>query len=465
MKKFMDEDFLLSSDTAKHLYHDYAKSLPIIDYHCHLNPQEIYEDIRYDNITQVWLAADHYKWRQMRSNGVSEEYITGDAPDMKKFMKWVSTLEMAIGNPLYHWSHLELKRYFGYEGCLNTRTAQDVWELTSDKLQNGDMSVRNLIRMSNVEVLCTTDDPIDSLIWHQKIAADGFEVKVLPAWRPDRAVNIEKADYADYVEKLSDVSKITICDFDSLIEALKVRMDYFAANGCSVSDHGLSHVMYAEYTLDEVNEITKKRLSGQELSEKDILKYKTAIMVALGREYHARNWVMQLHFGVIRDLNHKIYDECGADAGIDAINSYSSSVELGQYLNALAKHDKLPKTILYSLNPTDNAAIGTVMGCFQSDAAIGKIQHGSAWWFNDNKTGMTEQMISLANLGLFGNFIGMLTDSRSFLSYTRHEYFRRIMCDLVGTWVENGEYPDDDICLKKIVSGVSYENAKRYFGF
>lgn len=465
MKKFMDEDFLLTTETAKNLYHNYAEKLPIIDYHCHLSPQEIYEDVRYENITQVWLGADHYKWRQMRSNGVEEKYITGDASDREKFQKWAETLEKAIGNPLYHWSHLELKKYFGYEGHLCGDTAQEVWDLTSEKLKQDNMSARGLILQSNVDTICTTDDPIDSLEWHRKIKEDGFEVKVLPAWRPDKAMNIEKADFAQYITKLAQVSGVEIKDFDSLIEALKNRMDFFAENGCTVSDHGLEYVMYESYEPAEVNEIVKTRLSDGVLTKTEARKYKTAFMTALGREYAKKNWVMQLHYGVQRDLNKKVFNALGPDAGIDAINTYSSSIEMGQYLNALAIDDSLPKTIIYSLNPADNAAIGTVIGCFQDSSAVGKIQHGAAWWFNDHKTGMMEQMTSLANLGLLGNFVGMLTDSRSFLSYTRHEYFRRIMCELIGGWVENGEYPDDEKALKQIVEGISYYNCKNYFCF
>lgn len=465
MKKFMDQDFLLTTDTAKHLYHEYAENLPIIDYHCHLNPKEIYEDIRYDNITQVWLGADHYKWRQMRSNGVEERYITGAATDKEKFQKWAETLEVAIGNPLYHWSHLELKKYFGYEGHLCGDTAEEVWSLCKERLASPDMSVRNLIRRSKVDVICTTDDPADSLEWHKKIKEDGFEVRVLPAWRPDKAMNIEKPDFTDYLAKLEQISGMKIDGFETLIAALKNRMDFFEANGCTVSDHGLEYVMYEPATEAEVDDILKRRLAGSDPSKLEEKKYKTAFMVALGREYARKNWVMQLHYGVQRDLSTKVFNKLGPDAGIDAINTYSSSIEMGRYFNALAIDDLLPKTIIYSLNPGDNAAIGTVIGCFQDSSAIGKLQHGSAWWFNDNKTGMMEQMIALGNLGLLGNFVGMLTDSRSYLSYTRHEYFRRIMCELIGGWVENGEYPKDEKALKRIVEGISYYNCKRYFEF
>lgn len=465
MKRFLDKDFLLETETAKRLFHEYAENMPIIDYHCHLNPKEIYEDMKYNNITEVWLGGDHYKWRQMRSNGVEEKYITGDASDKDKFIKWAETLEMAIGNPLYHWSHLELKKYFGYEGYLSSETAEEVWELCNDKLKNGDLSARKLIEVSNVDVICTTDDPVDSLEWHKKIKEDNFSVRVLPTWRPDKALHIEKDSFSDYLHTLSAVSGVEIKDFDSLIEALKIRMDFFVENGCKVSDHGLEYIMYENYTDNEVNEILKKKLNGNQLSETEQRKYKTAFMVAMGKEYAKKNLVMQLHYGVIRDLNKRIFNALGADAGIDAVNNYSSSVETGRYLNALAEENLLPKTIIYPLNSSDFDAVGTIIGCFQDSDTIGKVQHGSGWWFNDNKTGMISQMTSLANLGLLGNFIGMLTDSRSFLSYTRHEYFRRIMCNLIGNLVENGEYPEDEKSLKKIVEGISYKNAKRYFGF
>ncbi len=465
MKKFMDQDFLLTTETAKKLYHEYAAVMPVLDYHCHIPSREIYEDRKFDNITQVWLGADHYKWRQMRSNGVEERYITGDAPDREKFQKWAETLELAIGNPLYHWSHLELQRYFGYEGHLCADTAQEVWDLCNEKLQDG-LSARKLIEMSNVTLVCTTDDPVDSLEWHQKIKADeSFGVQVVPAWRPERAMNVSKPDYPEYLQKLSQVSGVMIRDFASLIEALKVRMDYFAQNDCSISDHSLDYVMYAPASTEEVEAVFAKRLSGEMLTTAERRVFETAFMLALGEEYHKRNWVMQLHFAVKRDNNQSIYKKIGADAGIDCISNDTPADQLADFLNALASKEVLPKTILYSLNPADNAAIGTIMGCFQSSEAVGKIQQGSAWWFNDHKSGMIEQMTSLASLGLLGNFIGMLTDSRSFLSYTRHEYFRRILCELIGGWVENGEYPADEKALEKIIKGISYNNAVRYFGF
>ena len=466
MKKFMGKNFLLSTETAKELFHEYAEHMPIIDYHCHINPREIAEDRKFENITQVWLGGDHYKWRQMRSNGIDEKYITGDASDREKFQKWAETLKKAIGNPLYHWSHLELQRYFGYNGVLNGETAEEVWNLCNAKLAEDSMSVRNIIRQSNVKVICTTDDPVDSLEWHKKIAADpDVDFKVYPAWRPDKAMNIEKPEYMDYVAKLSEVSGVKITGFASLMEALKNRMEFFDSMKCCVSDHGINYVVYAPADEAQIEAIFKKKADGETLTALEVDQYKTAFMVAIGREYHRLNWVMQMHYGCKRDNNVFRYNQLGPDTGYDSINNYAPAAQLADFLNALNATDQLPKTILYSLNPADNAIIDTIIGCFQDSTAVGKVQHGSAWWFNDHKVGMTEQMTSLANLGLLGNFIGMLTDSRSFLSYTRHEYFRRIMCELIGGWVENGEYPYDKEALKKIVEGICYNNAKEYFQF
>ena len=464
MKPFMNEDFLLSTPTAQKLYHEFAETMPILDYHCHINPQEIAEDRKFDNITQVWLGGDHYKWRQMRSNGVDEYYITGGASDREKFQKWAETLGKAIGNPLYHWSHLELKRYFGYDGHLNGKTAEEVWNICNAKLQEDGMSVRNLIRQSNVTLLCTTDDPIDSLQWHKMIKEDeSFEVQVLPAWRPDKAMNLEKPEYVDYLKKLSDVSGIQVESFETLKAAIVNRMEYFHANGCTISDHGLDYVMYVPYTEAEADEIMKKRLAGETVTAAEAEIFKTAFMVFVGKEYHRLGWVMQLHYGCKRDNNRLRYAQLGPDTGYDCIRNGAPAAQIADYLNALIETDQLPKTILYSLDPNDNAVIGTILGCFQDSSAIGKIQQGSAWWFNDHKQGMRDQLISLANLSILGNFIGMLTDSRSFLSYTRHEYFRRILCGLIGEWVENGEYPADMETLGTIVQAICCNNGKRYF--
>ena len=466
MKPFMDKDFLLSTPTAQTLFHEYAEKTPVLDYHCHINPKEIAEDRKFDNITQVWLGGDHYKWRFMRSSGVDEHFITGDASDKEKFFKWAEVLGKAIGNPLYHWSHLELQRYFGYTGNLNKNTAEEVWNLCNAKLAEDSMSVRNLIRQSGVTLICTTDDPVDSLEWHAKIAADdSFDVQVLPAWRPDKAMNIEKPEYPDYLASLSKVSGIAVNSFATLKEALKNRMDFFASMGCSVSDHALEYVMYYPASEETIEAIFAKRLSGQPVSREEELTFKTAFMIFVGREYSRRNWVMQLHYGCKRDNNRLMYEKLGPDTGYDCINNYAPSAQMADFLNALIQTNELPKTIIYSLNPNDNQAIGTILGCFQDSTAVAKIQQGSAWWFNDHKIGMRDQMLSLANLGNLSGFVGMLTDSRSFLSYTRHEYFRRILCDLIGDMVENGEFPADMETLSEIVKGISYNNAVRYFGF
>ena len=457
MKAFMDKDFLLSSETAKHLYHDYASPMPIIDYHCHLDPREIYEDRQFENITQVWLGGDHYKWRLMRSAGVDERYITGDATDREKFQKWAETLGLAIGNPLYHWSHLELRNYFGYTGILNGDTAEEVWELCNEKLK--DLSARKLILDSRVKALCTTDDPADSLEWHQKIAADAsFDVKVLPSFRPDKALGIEKADYLSYLQRLGEIKS-----FAQLVDVLKQRLVFFVSLGCRVSDHGMEGVPYAPAAEAEIEAIFRRRLAGELPGAQEQKQFKTALLLELGREYHRLGVVMQLHFGVIRDNSHRVFRALGPDAGIDSIGDQPSIKELAAFLGALDDTGELPKTILYSLNPNDNAALVTVMGAFQTREAVGKVQHGSAWWFNDHKSGMIDQLTTLAADGYLAGFVGMLTDSRSFLSYARHEYFRRILCELLGSWVENGEFPSDEKALQTIVEGICYRNAARFF--
>jgi len=466
MKPFMCEDFLLSSGTAKTLYHDYAEKMPIVDYHCHINPKEIAEDMQFENITQAWLYADHYKWRVMRANGVDERFVTGNATDYEKYMAWASVLPLAIGNPLYHWTHLELKRYFGYDGILNEKTADDVWRLCSQKLSEGGLSVRSIIRQSNVKVICTTDDPVDSLVWHEAIAKDDtFATKVLPAWRPDKAVNIHKDTFGAYVRELSAVSAVGIQTIDDLFAALTVRLDHFEARGCRAADHGLDAVIYAPADMDEVNKILKQRLNGGGVTPAEADKFKFAVISFLAGEYTKRGWVMELHYGAKRSNNSRMYRQLGDDTGYDCISGVSCGSETADFLNHLNELGHLPKTILFSLNPNDDALLGTIIGCFQSGEAKGKMQHGSAWWFNDNKAGMIAQLTSFANQSLLGNFLGMLTDSRSFLSYTRHEYFRRILCELIGGWVENGEYPYDKQALQQIVEGVCYHNAIRYFGF
>ncbi|MGN0552026.1 MAG: glucuronate isomerase [Oscillospiraceae bacterium] len=466
MKKFMDKDFLLTTPAAKTLFHDYAAKQPIIDYHCHINPREIAEDRRFDNITQVWLGGDHYKWRLMRSAGVDEKYITGDASDREKFQKWAEVVGKAVGNPLLHWSHLELQRYFGYDGVLNGNTAEEVWQLCNKKLAEPGMSVRGLIKQSGVEVICTTDDPADSLEWHKKLAEDSsFDTKVYPAWRPDKAMNIEKPEFTSYIAKLAEVSGVKINSFADLKAALCARMDFFGEMNCRVSDHALEYVYFSPISEEKTEEIFSKRMNGEAVSAAEAESYKTMFMLFCGREYSRRGWVMQLHYGTKRDNNTKQYEKLGPDTGYDCINNYAPSSLTADFLNALECENALPKTIIYSLNPNDNQAIDTILGCFQSSEAVGKIQHGSAWWFNDHKTGMRDQLISLGNLGYLAGFVGMLTDSRSFLSYPRHEYFRRILCGFFGELVENGEYPDDMAALGEIVSDISYGNAKKYFNF
>lgn len=465
MKRFMDSDFLLSTETAKRLYHEAAQGLPIIDYHCHLSPKEIAEDKRFSSITELWLGGDHYKWRLMRSFGVEERYITGDASDREKFRAWAQALGTAIGNPLYHWSHMELRAYFGYDGVLNEQTADTVFDLCNERLKEPDFSARNLILRSNVEALCTTDDPADSLKWHKQIADSGFAVKVLPSFRPDKALAVEKPDWASYLEVLGAAAQTEIETFADLCEALRRRADFFDALGCRVSDHGLSAVPYAPASSKTVEAIFAKRLRGEALSAQETAQFKTALLLFLGRIYAKHGWVMQLHFGVLRDNAKRVYAALGADAGIDSIGDAVSISDLAAFLNALDETDELPKTILYSLNPNDNTALATVMGAFQRGGIKGKLQLGSAWWFNDHKDGIRNQLSTVAAEGHLATFVGMLTDSRSFLSYPRHAYFRRILCELLGEWVENGEYPNDFTALCEIVRGVSYANAKTYFGF
>ncbi len=466
MKTFMGRNFLLSNEKAKELFHEFAEDMPIIDYHCHLDPKEIYEDKRFSDIAEVWLGGDHYKWRLMRAAGVPERYITGDAPGREKFRMYAETLEKAIGNPLYHWSHLELKRYFGYEGVLNGETAETVWQLAEEKLQDERFSARNLIRRSDVDVICTTDDPADTLEYHKLLREDRMvEFKVYPTFRPDKAVNIENAGYPEYIEKLAAAAKEKIHSFADLVKALIKRMDYFKSLGCRVSDHGLSYVPFERASAEEVEAVFEKAMEGTALTEKEIRLYKTALLLELGKAYAERGFVMQIHYNVQRNVDRKRFLSIGPDAGFDCMDSENRGRELAQFMNALAEEDALPKTILYSLNPNDDALLDTIAGSFQDESAVSKVQHGSAWWFNDHKEGMKKQLTSLANIGLLGGFVGMLTDSRSFLSYARHEYFRRILCDFIGGLVENGEYPDDPRALEKIVEGICYYNAKKYFGF
>lgn len=476
MRDFMDKDFLLSTETARHLFHDYAEAMPLVDYHCHIPPKEIYEDRRFDNLVEVWLGGknpdgtyfgDHYKWRLMRSNGVPEEYVSGDKPAFERFMKFAETLEMAIGNPMYHWCNLELRQFFGYDKPLTPETAQECWDFCNEKLRHDpDLTARGIIRKANVAMIGTTDDPIDSLEWHEKIAADPtIEVKVCPSFRPDKAVNIHKPGFAAYIGQLAaSVGKSSLDSVEDVCAALTRRLEFFHKLGCRASDHGLDYVPFRPCSPKKANEAFEKAMRGEEVSTKEAERYQTAILLHLGREYHRLGIAMQLHYSCLRNNNQRMYEKMGPDTGFDAIAQNTCGGNIAALLSALDAEGRCPKTILYSLNPADNEQLGTLIGCFQSDEIPGKIQHGSAWWFNDTKSGMEAQMKSLANLGLLGNFVGMLTDSRSFLSYARHDYFRRILCNLIGQWVENGEYPNHEASLKKIVEGVSYNNAARYFG-
>ena len=475
MKPFMDKDFLLETETAKHLFHDYAESLPLVDYHCHIPPREIYENRRFNDLVEVWLGGenpdgtyfgDHYKWRVMRSNGVEEDYITGHKPPQERLAKFAEALELAIGNPMYHWCNLELHKFFGYEGYLSKATVDEVWKLTSEMLQNDpNLTVRGLIEQSNVAFIGTTDDPIDTLEWHEKIAADPtIKFKVCPSYRPDKAININKPGFAEYIAKLAaSVNKAALNSVQDVCAALTERLEFFAKLGCRASDHGLDYIPFRPCTEAQADAAFKKVMAGGEVTLEEAEQYQTYILMHLGREYHRLNIAMQLHYSCLRNNNERMYKKLGPDTGFDMIAQNTCGGDIAQFLSALDMDGQCPKTILYSLNPADNEQLGTLIGCFQGTEVPGKIQHGSAWWFNDTKSGMEDQMKSLANLGLLGNFVGMLTDSRSFLSYTRHDYFRRILCNLIGNWVENGEYPNDEAALKRIVEGVCYKNAARYF--
>lgn len=463
MRKFMDDNFLLLNNTAEKLYHEYAKNLPIIDYHCHLDPKEIWEDKRYKNITEVWLYGDHYKWRAMRSNGIKEEYITGNKSDYDKFLAWAKTVSNCIGNPLYHWAHLELKRYFGIDEILKEDTAKSIWKKSNEMLSGDGFSARALIKKSNVKMIGTTDDPTDSLIYHKKIKEEGkMDTKVLPTFRPDKGIEINKEGFREWIETLSKVSGKTIEKYRDLLDALNDRIHYFHENGCRISDTGMDYVPYREASMDEVNLVFQKAMEGKALNQEEVDMYKTYTMLHLGEIYGKLKWTMQLHIGTLRNNNTRMFKRLGADSGFDSINDYSIAKPLARLLDALDQNNSLPKTILYTLNPKDNYVIGSMLGNFQGETPS-KIQFGSGWWFNDQKDGIIKQMKDLANLGLLSHFVGMLTDSRSFLSYTRHEYFRRILCNLVGKWAEDGEAPNDMELLGNMVRNICYYNAKNYF--
>lgn len=465
MKQFLDENFLLGNKTAKILYHNYAKDMPVIDYHCHLSPKEIAENKKYRNLTELWLGGDHYKWRAMRSNGVQEKFITGDATDKEKFLKWAETIPSCAGNPLYHWTHLELRRFFGINSLLNPETAEEIWEKCNKMLESDEFSAQELIKRSNVKVICTTDDPADTLEYHKQLAESSFGVKVYPAFRPDKAINIEKEGFTEWLGRLEAASGFNIKTYEDLKLALESRIEFFHSTGCRISDHALDPVVFQAADEKDAAMVLSKAISGEKLTDIEINSYKTVLLQFLGREYSKRNWVMQLHIGTIRNTNSRMLKLLGPDTGFDCIGDYTFAEALTKILNSLDETGELPKTILYCLNPRDNEVLCTIAGCFQGGGIPGKIQVGSAWWFNDQKDGMTRHMISLGNLGLLSRFVGMLTDSRSFLSYTRHEYFRRILCNILGEWVENGEFPDDISLLGKMVQDICLYNAEKYFEF
>lgn len=467
MKQFMDDNFLLQTPTAITLYHNYAKAMPIIDYHCHINPADIAQNKAYESITEVWLSGDHYKWRAMRACGISEADITQSvkANPYAVFESYAKILPKLCGNPLYHWSYLELKRYFGIEAELNAKSAQEIYDECNRRLQQPEMRVRGIIEKSNVKLICTTDDPVDSLEYHKQIATDkSCTVKVLPAFRPDKAMNADKAGYADYISALGKVCGFEIKCYDDLVKALYLRVDYFNQNGCRTCDHALDVCVYSPAKKSELDSILLAALIAP-VSAENAAKLKTALLVDLSEKYSQYNWVMQIHFGCIRNNSEKMFNLLGADTGFDAVCGENLTHNLAALLSKMEKEKHLPKMVLYSLNQHDNEAIASIAGCFHNDGTAGKIQLGSAWWFNDNKLGMEKQLCDFANLGALGEFVGMLTDSRSFLSYTRHEYFRRILCNLIGGWVENGEYNNNIETLGQLVQDICYNNTVKLFGF
>lgn len=451
---FINDDFMLKNKTGKRLYEEYAKDLPIIDYHCHLVPKMIAEDYKFKSTYDLFLGGDHYKWRQMRSNGVPEEDITGSTPDYEKWLQWARTMPLLIGNPLYHWTHLELKRYFDIDKPLTEETAKEIWDKCNKLLARDDFSAQSLIKKSNVEVICTTDDPVDSLEYHQQLK--GFSTKILPTFRPDKIVEINKETFLPYLETAN------VKTFDDVLHFLTEKIEFFHSVGCRLSDHALEYVPFG---VGDAKAVFEKKVNGGEVTYEEENIYKTAVLKHCASEYVKRDWTMQLHIGALRNNNRKMYEKLGPDTGFDSINDLCIAEKLSAFLGNLEYDYVLPKTILYTLNPKDNFVIGTMLGNFQKAPTPGKIQFGSGWWFNDHRDGMEAQMMALANLGTLGRFVGMLTDSRSFVSYTRHEYFRRILCNMVGKWVEEGEYPNDKASLKRIIEGISYYNAKEYFKF
>jgi len=464
MKQFLDHNFLLHTKTAQQLYHEFAKGMPIIDYHNHLPPAQIASDINFENLTQAWLYGDHYKWRAMRTNGVDESYCTGNKPDYEKFEQWAATVPYTLRNPLYHWTHLELQRYFDVHEILSADTAKNIYGHCSHLLQTEKYSVRNLLRKMNVVNICTTDDPVDSLEYHLQIKADGFEIPVLPAFRPDNAMNVDDVvKFNDYIKKLEVVANISISTFNDYIFALESRHDFFADTGCCVSDHGLEELYAEDYTKIEIENIFNKILSGKELHETEKRKFKSAMLIHFAEWDFDKGWVQQFHLGALRNNNSRMLHQLGPDTGWDSIGDLTQGKALAKFLNRLDKENKLTKTILYNLNPSDNELMATMIGNFNDGSVEGKIQYGSAWWFLDQKDGMVKQLNALSNMGLLSKFIGMLTDSRSFLSFPRHEYFRRLLCNLFGDEIEKGELPNDIKWIGKVVQDICFNNAKKYF--
>jgi glucuronate isomerase len=466
IKEFLSEDFLLQTETAKILFHDYAKKMPVIDYHNHLSPQEIADDRIFENLTQIWLEGDHYKWRAMRTNGINEKYITGNASDEEKFLKWAETVPYTIRNPLYHWTHMELKNPFAVHKILDAHSAKSIYDECSSLLRTKDFSVKNILRKRKVEILCTTDDPLDSLNFHDTIAGDNSSVKVLPAFRPDKGMEIENTEkFKSWVNKLTEVSGKSIHDFVSFLDAIKSRHDYFHSKGCRISDHGLETMYSEDFTDKEIDLIFKKVIAGGTSDLSEILKFKSAMLYYFALLDHEKGWVQQYHLCAIRNNNSRLQKKLGADSGFDSIGDFEVARPMAKFFNRLDSDDKLTKTIIYNLNPRDNELFATMIGNYNDGSIPGKMQYGSAWWFLDQKDGMEKQINALSNLGLLSRFIGMLTDSRSFLSFSRHEYFRRILCNIIGNEVENGELPKDEKWLGKIVQDISYNNAKSYFNF
>ncbi len=466
MKNFMDADFLLDTPTAKKLFHEFAENMPICDYHCHLNPKEIYENKAPENITQLWLSGDHYKWRAMRSCGVDEKYCTGNASDREKFQKFGYTLQYCIGNPLYHWAHIELQRYFGIDTPLNAKTADGIFDRANDAIKNGDFRPQSLIAKSNVKIVCTTDDPVDDLKYHKLLKnTDGFDCKVLPSFRPDKALNAHLEGFAEYIHQLGKVSGVDIKSYKDVIKALLRRADYFDSVGCKVSDQAFDYPPYLIADDDEIEDVFQRAMHGEKITSQDCDKYRTPVLLALGKKYYELGWAMEIHIGALRNNNTLMFEQIGPDTGFDSVDDCEIAKPLSKFLDALNRNRVLPKTILFNLNDKDNTVLATMLGNFQSAEAESKIQFGPAWWFLDTMDGMTNQMKTLGNLGVLGKFVGMETDSRSFTSYGRHEYFRRIMCALIGRWVEDGWYAYDEEILKEIVQGISYNNAIKYFDF